>query len=204
MPRIVTIGTSQGGIEALHNLISGLPADFAAPILVVLHIGAGESTLPSILAEIDGLKAKFGRNGEPIEAGHIYVAPPDRHMLLRDGHLELSRGPRENWARPAVDPLFRSAAQAYGADTIGVVLSGRLNDGTAGLHEIKRHGGIAIVQTPSDAAAPDMPRSALENVSVDYCLPVADMARLLLQLVREGGARRGAHRPARGAGSPRA
>lgn len=185
MDRVVVIGTSQGGVEALHSLISGLPSDFPAPILVVLHIGASESSLPSILDEIDGLKAKFAKQGEPIEARHIYVAPPDRHMILRDGHIELTRGPRENWARPAIDPLFRSAAAAFGPGVIGVVMSGRLNDGTAGLYEIKRQGGIAIVQTPSDALAPDMPRSALENVAVDYCLPLSDMARLLVQLARE-------------------
>ncbi|HKD48145.1 MAG TPA: chemotaxis protein CheB [Rhizomicrobium sp.] len=191
MDRIVTIGTSQGGVEALHKLVGGLPTDFPVPILVVLHIGAADSVLPSILNDIDGLKAAFARNGERVEAGHIYIAPPDRHMLLRDDHIELSRGPRENWARPAVDPLFRSAAAAYGSDAIGVVLSGRLNDGTAGLYEIKRRGGVAIVQTPSDAMSPEMPRSALENVSVDYCLPLSEIARLLVRLAHEPGGEKG-------------
>jgi two-component system chemotaxis response regulator CheB len=106
-------------------------------------------------------------------------------MLVHDGRLELTRGPRENFSRPAVDPLFRSAAHYYGSDAIGIVLSGRLNDGTSGLYEIKRRGGIAIVQTPGEAAAPDMPQNALDNVAVDYCLSVADMPRLLARLTDE-------------------
>jgi len=197
MDRIVAIGTSQGGVDALHHLIAGLPGDFPAPILVVLHIGAGESVLPALLSAIDGLPARFARHGEAIKAGHIHIAPPDHHMLLRDGQIELTRGPRENWARPAVDPLFRSAALAYGAGAIGIVLTGRLNDGTAGLYEIKRHGGIAIVQTPATATAPDMPQSALDNVPVDYCLPVGEMPRLLVRLTREAGGEKPARAPRR-------
>jgi two-component system, chemotaxis family, protein-glutamate methylesterase/glutaminase len=183
--RLVVIGASQGGVQALHALVSGLPPDLPAPVLVVLHIGTTQSILPSILNDIDSHVAAFGRNGCPMVDGHIYVAPPDRHMLVMDGRLELSRAPRENWARPAIDPLFRSAAESYGPDAIGVILSGRLNDGTAGLYEIKRRGGIAIVQTPSSAEAPDMPTSALENVPVDYCLPIPDMPRLLMRLLSE-------------------
>lgn len=185
MSRIVVVGASQGGIQALHKLIGGLPEAFRAPILIVQHIGASKSILPSILNEVDGTRAAFGTQGETLREGRIYVAPPDHHMMLTDGQLKLTHGPRENWARPAIDPLFRSAAFHYGPDVIGIVLSGGLNDGTAGLYEIKRRGGIAVVQTPAEAEAPDMPSSALKNVAVDYCVPVAEMPRLLMRLAGE-------------------
>jgi two-component system chemotaxis response regulator CheB len=184
MARIVAIGTSQGGVQALRVLVGGLPEDFPAPVLTVQHIGA-QSLLPVILNNIGSLAAAFALENEPLIAGRIYVAPSDYHMLVNDGRIELTRGPRENWARPAVDPLFRSAALFYGPDAIGVVLSGRLNDGTAGLFEIKRFGGVAIVQTPHEAEAQDMPQSALDNVAVDYSLPVAEMPRLLQRLAKE-------------------
>ncbi|HEY8254228.1 MAG TPA: chemotaxis protein CheB [Rhizomicrobium sp.] len=187
MTKIFAIGTSQGGIQALRVLLAGLPADFAAPVLIVQHIGATESILPAILADACSLPTAFAVDGEPLLPGHVYVAPPDHHMLVNDGQLELTRGPRENWARPAIDPLFRAAAMYYAQDAVGIVLSGRLNDGTAGLYEIKRWGGIAMVQTPREAEAPDMPQSALDNVPVDYCLPVGDMPRLLIRLASEAG-----------------
>lgn len=114
--------------------------------------------------------------------GHIYVAPPDRHMIVADGRLRLLRGPKENCARPAIDPLFRSAAETYGAAAVGLILTGNLNDGTLGLFEIKRRGGIAVVQDPDDAAYPDMPRSAADHVLADYCLPLAEIPRLLIEL----------------------
>jgi two-component system, chemotaxis family, protein-glutamate methylesterase/glutaminase len=183
--RIVVIGGSQGGVQALRTVLAGLPAGFPVPLLVVQHIGAMESVLPAILSDAGALDAAFAAHGELLEPGRIYVAPPDHHMLVNDGVVELSRGPRENWARPAVDPLFRSAARFHGPDVIGVLLSGRLNDGTAGLYEIKRQGGIAMVQTPREAQAPDMPQSALDNVPVDYCLPIAEMPRLLIRLANE-------------------
>lgn len=194
MARIVVVGASQGGVRALNALIGALPSEFVPPILIVQHIGASRSMLPSILNDIDGDKAAFGQDGEPVCDHRIYVAPPDHHMLLNDGHLELTRGPRENWARPAVDPLFRTAAYYYGADAIGVILSGRLNDGTAGLYEIKRQGGVAIVQTPSEAEAGDMPRSALENVAIDYCVPIAEIPRLLSKLTKESDKQRSLRR----------
>src|SRR5262249_5867990 len=147
----------------LQTLVASLGGGFPAPLLVTIHIGAGNSILPGILESADAFCASFARKGDIPEDGHIYVAPPDRHLLMLDGVLSVSDGPRENYARPAIDPMFRSAARARGPDIIGVLLSGRLNDGTAGLQEIKRRGGIAIVQTPAEAEAPDMPRSALEN-----------------------------------------
>lgn len=188
MARIVVVGASQGGVRALHALVAALPLEFTAPLLIVQHIGASPSILPSILTKADTRTAAFGQHGERLQEGRIYIAPPDHHMLLRDGTLQLTRGPRENWARPAVDPLFRSAAHHYGPDVIGIVLSGRLNDGTSGLYEIKRHGGIAIVQTPGEAEVDEMPQSALDNVAVDYCLRVAEMPRLLARLTHESGA----------------
>ena len=192
MGRIVVIGASQGGISALQTLMRGLPPDFPAAVLLVQHIGTSASLLPTILNDAGGPEAAFAGQNELYTPGRVYIAPPDHHMLVNDGRLELNRGPRENWARPAVDPLFRSAAYHHGPDVIGIVLSGRMNDGTAGLYDIKRMGGIAIVQTPAEAEAPDMPKSALENVAVDYCLPVAEMPRLLVRLAAEPNGTRNA------------
>ncbi|HWD66654.1 MAG TPA: chemotaxis protein CheB [Caulobacteraceae bacterium] len=185
MDAIVVIGASQGGVLALRQLVHELPADFPAPVVIVMHIGQSSSLLPAILNNLGPLQASHVENGEALRPGHIHVAPPDRHILILDGCLALSRGPRENWARPAVDPLFRTAAEAYGENAIGVILTGQLNDGTAGLFEIKRRGGVAIVQDPAEAEAPSMPRSAMENVAVDYVLPVSDIAAQLVRLVEE-------------------
>jgi len=186
MARIVAIGASQGGVDALHALVSNMPADFPAAILVVLHIGAGPSILPSLLNDLKRLPASHAMHDERIEAGHIYIAPPNHHLLVKRGRLQLSRGPRENWTRPAIDPLFRSVAEEYGPDAVGVILSGNLSDGTVGLYEIKRRGGIAIVQDPGEAECPSMPLSALNNVAVDHCVPLSDLPALLVRLVKEG------------------
>ncbi|MBV9569813.1 MAG: chemotaxis protein CheB [Alphaproteobacteria bacterium] len=193
MARIVAIGASQGGVEALHALVSGLDKGFPAPILVVMHIGAGPSILPVLLNDLGILPASHARDGERIEPGHIYVAPADHHLLVNDGALELTRGPRENWTRPAIDPLFRSLAESHRQDAIGVILTGGLNDGTAGLYEIKRRGGIAIVQDPADAEARSMPQSAAENVDVDFCVPLRELPGLLTRLAREPSIQRATH-----------
>jgi two-component system, chemotaxis family, protein-glutamate methylesterase/glutaminase len=185
MAPIVAIGASQGGVDALHRLVSHLPADFPAAILIVVHVGRGPSLLPSILNDIRRLPASHAIHGERIRPGHIYVAPPDHHLLVKDGELRLSRGPRENWTRPAIDPLFRCVAEEYGPAGIGVILTGNLSDGTVGLYEIKRRGGVAIVQDPGEAEARSMPMSALNNVAVDYCLPLAELPALLMRLVKE-------------------
>jgi two-component system chemotaxis response regulator CheB len=182
---IVVVGASFGGVETMERLFADLPAQIPAAVLTVLHVGPYPSQFPQILNRSSFLHAHHARHGEPIRAGEIYVAPPDHHLLLRRGHVALSRGPRMNWTRPAIDPLFRSAAKAYGPAVIGVILTGRLNDGTAGLYEVKRHGGIAIVQDPSDAICPAMPASALKHVAVDHCLPVAGMPRILFQLCKD-------------------
>ena len=182
-PSIVVIGASSGGVTALSSLAAGLTTPLPAPILIVLHVGALPSELPALLSAAGVTPAKHGQDGEAICPGQIYVAPPDRHMIVVDGHIRLTRGPKENWARPAIDPLFRSAAEAFGPAVIGVILTGNLNDGSAGLYEIKRRGGITIVQDPEHAAHPDMPMSAAAQVDVDYCLPLAEIPSLLARLV---------------------
>ena len=180
---IIAIGASAGGVAALRSLVAGLPSTLSAPVVVVLHIGAFRSELPALLNATGPVPAKHAEDGETILPGHIYVAPPDRHMIVADGRLRLLRGPKENCARPAIDPLFRSVAESYGPDAVGVILTGNLNDGALGLLEIKRLGGVAIGQDPNDADYPEMPTSAAEHVALDYCLPLADMPELLIELV---------------------
>jgi two-component system chemotaxis response regulator CheB len=187
---IITIGASAGGVEALTQLVSRLPTNLPAAVFVVLHVPAhGTSVLPQILSRKGPLPARHPVDGEPIEPGMIYVAPPNMHMFIERDRVRLSIGPKENGHRPAVDPLFRSAAAAYGARVIGVVLSGSLDDGTAGLRAVVERGGVAVVQDPDDALSTGMPRSALENVEVKHCLPVAEMAPLLVGLAHEPVAR---------------
>jgi two-component system chemotaxis response regulator CheB len=187
--KLVVIGASQGGLQALKTVVSGLPKHFGAPVLIVHHIGEGPSYLPQTLTSAGVLPAEFASDNREVEPGHIYVAPPDFHLRLNGQKLELSKGPRENWARPAIDPLFRSAAEFYGPDAIGVILTGQLNDGTIGLYEIKRRGGTAIVQDPGEAEAPSMPRSALENVDVDHSVLLTEMPKLLVHLTSQPGER---------------
>ncbi len=183
---IVVIGASAGGIQALTSLVAGLPYDFPASLLVVVHTPPyAVSRLPEILSRSGPLPATHAQQGEVIEPGRIYIAPPDRHLLVRTGWIELSRGPRENHARPAIDPLFRTAARANGSRVIGIVLSGALYDGSMGLLAIKTRGGMAIVQDPNEAVVNSMPRRAIERVSVEHILPVADMATALTDLVRQ-------------------
>ncbi|BAL23972.1 chemotaxis protein CheB [Azoarcus sp. KH32C] len=181
--RIIVIGTSAGGVEALKELAGALPADFPAAILVVLHLlRDSPSMLPHLLSRAGPLPAAHPIDGESIRAGRIYVAPPDLHMVVRQGQVYLRRGPRENNSRPAIDPLFRSAAIAYGPAAVGVILTGNLYDGTAGLLSIKAHGGIAIVQDPEDAAFRSMPESAIRAVEVDHCLPLAEIPARLVSI----------------------
>ena len=179
---IIAIGASAGGVKALRALVSELPETFAAAILVVLHVGAQPSALPAILNFAGRLAAKHGEDGEEILAGRIYVAPPERHMTVAGGRLRLSRGPKVNLARPAIDPLFRSVAENYGPAAVGVILTGRLNDGTMGLIEIAKRGGIAIAQDVRDAAYPEMPASAAAHVALDYSPRLAELAPLLMSL----------------------
>jgi two-component system chemotaxis response regulator CheB len=180
---VVVIGASAGGVQALLEVVRGLPSDFPGAICVVVHGPPRESMLPTVLARAGVLPASHARPGEPIVPGHIFVAPPDYHLLVRPGWLELSHGPRENHCRPAVDPLFRSAARAFGQRVVGVVLSGALGDGAAGLFAVKARGGVAIVQDPADALSESMPRTALEMVEVDHVLPARAIAEQLVDLV---------------------
>jgi two-component system chemotaxis response regulator CheB len=182
---IITIGTSAGGVKALTNIVEQLPDDLNTAIFIVLHISPHQrSNLPEILTRAGNLTAAHAKDGEPIQHGRIYVAPPDRHLLLEPGQVRVTKGPKENRFRPAIDPLFRSAAYAYGPGVIGVVLTGALDDGTAGLWAIKDRGGIAVVQDPDDAEQRSMPWTALNNVEVDYCLPVRDIAKVLVTLTQ--------------------
>ena len=186
---IVVVGASAGGMEALQNLVSRLPAGLPASVFIVWHLSPGaKSILPSVLTKAGPLPAQHPKDGDRIEQGRIYVAPNDHHMLLESGYIRVARGPKENRFRPAVDPLFRSAAYVYGPRVIGVVLTGALDDGTAGLWTIKLRGGTAVVQEPSEALIRAMPLNALDNVAVDHRLPVSGIADTIARLVREPAA----------------
>ena len=184
---IVVIGASAGGLEALRILVSGLPKDLQAAIFVVVHVSpAGPGLLPEILARAGPLPVAYGADEQRFEPGHIYVAPLDHHMLIEaPDRIRISRGPKENGFRPAIDPLFRSAALAFSPRVAGVILSGNLDDGTVGLAAIKRRGGIAIVQDPAEAANPSMPQSALRHVRVDHCIRIDKLAALLMDLTAD-------------------
>ncbi|MBV9230833.1 MAG: chemotaxis protein CheB [Chloroflexi bacterium] len=183
---IIAIGASAGGVEALMQIAHGLPGNLPAAVFVVLHIPAeAPSLLPDILNRAGSLSTSHPEDGTRIEMGHIYIAPPDHHLLLEKGYMRIVRGPKENRHRPAVDPLMRSAAMAYGPRVIGVILTGALDDGTSGLLAIKRRGGVTVVQDPKEALYPSMPQSAMEHVQVDYCLPLAEIGPLLRHLASE-------------------
>lgn len=181
--RLIVIGTSAGGIEALRELVGALPPELPAAIAVVMHV-ARES--PGVLHEIldrsGPLQAVHATNGERLRPGVIYVAPPDHHLLVEPGRIRVTRGPKENRFRPAIDPLFRSAAQVFGPAAIGVILTGSLDDGTSGLGAIKKLGGIAVVQDPADALFPSMPQNALKYVEADHVVPLSGIPPLLARL----------------------
>ena len=183
---IVVIGASSGGIVALLDLVKTLPADFPAPIFVVQHVGAdSQSILPQLLSHVSPLKARHPQHGEAVEAGVIYVAPPDHHLLVENDKVLVTRGPKENRFRPSIDALFRSAAYSYGPRVIGVVLTGYLDDGTSGLWTVQRLGGLTIVQDPKDAVSPAMPANALQYVDADHVVPLAELGGLLTRLTAE-------------------
>jgi two-component system chemotaxis response regulator CheB len=182
---LVVVGASAGGVSALMELARGLPAGFPAPLCIVQHVGSNPSLLPELLSSRGPHPAVHARDGQLLTAGVIHVAPPDHHLLVEGRYLRLTRGPRENHTRPAIDPLFRSAALAWGPRTIGVVLTGYMDDGTAGLAAIKDRGGLAIVQDPATAEEPSMPQSALDGVQVDYSVPVGEIGPLLARLVQQ-------------------
>lgn len=205
---VIVVGASAGGVDALSAVMAGLPADLRAAVLVVLHVAPqGKSVLPHILSTRGLLPAHHAVDGEPLQPSVVYVAPPDLHLVVDPGRVRVTGEPRENGVRPSVDTLFRSAAHAYGPAVIGVVLSGTLDDGTAGLLAIKHHGGVAVVQDPADAAFPSMPASAVRFAEPDHIVPLAKVAPLLAGIVDEWTRERAAraqqradeHDPAAGA-----
>jgi two-component system chemotaxis response regulator CheB len=184
---IIVVGTSAGGVEALSQVVRGLPSGLPASVFIVCHLPAdGRSVLPEILSRSGPLLASHPADGERFYPGHVYVAPPDYHLLLGPkGRIRLNHGPRENHHCPAIDPLFRSAARYYGARVIGVVLTGALYDGTAGLMAIRAAGGLAVVQDPDDSLVSSMPLNAARVAGVDHVAPLNDLAALLVQLVHQ-------------------
>lgn len=187
----MVVGTSAGGLEALDQLVGQLPTDLPASLFLVQHMAAHNSGEPLLrrLSRHQAFQPKLAENGERFKLGRIYIAPPDSHLLLKKDRVLVTKGARENRYRPAIDPLFRSAAVAHGSRVIGVVLTGMLDDGTAGLVAVKRCGGVTVVQDPTDAAYSGMPLSALDNVDVDFCVPMPQMGPLLTKLVSQSRAR---------------
>jgi two-component system chemotaxis response regulator CheB len=184
LDKVIVIGASAGGVEALQHLLKTVSPELPAAIVVVVHIArTSPGVLPGILARSTRLRVKRAEVGDLLSPGFVYVAPPDHHLTIVGSRLELNRGPRENRQRPAIDVLFRSAALAFGPRAIGVVLTGLLDDGTAGLAAIKKLGGTSVVQEPSEAAFPSMPLNALERVAVDHVVPLAEMGALFRNLV---------------------
>ncbi len=183
---IVAVGASAGGVNALKKLVSDLPADLPAAVFVTLHLfERTESALPEILSRLSPLPVEQVSDGGPIQPGHIYIAPPDHHLLLSPGWVGLGHGPKENLQRPCINVMFRSAAAAYADRVIGVLLTGMLDDGASGLWEIQQRGGVAIVQDPKEAAYRSMPESAIKGFGVDFIVRLAEMASLLTALTRE-------------------
>jgi len=184
---VVVIGGSAGAIEALRELVGELPGDLEAALFVAVHIPAHiKSHLPEVLKASGGLRAAHAKDAEPIEPGRIYVAPPDHHLLLEKTYVSLWKGPKESNCRPAINTLFRSAAFDHGERVVGVISSGMLDDGSAGLWLIKKNGGAAIVQDPDEAAFSDMPRNALSYVAADYVAGARHIAEAIVELSRNG------------------
>ena len=180
---IIVIGGSAGSFEVLKAILPRLPADFDAAVFVVTHLPSGvRSRQPEIFRDRCALPVRAAEDGEPVRPGQILFAPGDSHLLLIDGRVQLGRGPRENMSRPSIDPLFRSAALAYGPRVIGVVLTGMLDDGAAGLVAVRRCGGLAVVQDPADAEFDEMPRNAIAATSVDHLAAAEQIADLLVTL----------------------
>lgn len=191
MPKrtIIVIGASAGGLSAFRTIVGALPADFPAALFIIQHVApSGPGLLPELLTHAGPLPARYAVDGAPIQPGTITIAPPDRHLLIQRGHVHLVRGPKENGFRPAIDASLRSAALAYGPQVIGVILTGMLDDGTAGLLAVKRYGGLAIVQEPAEAPYPSMPANARRYVDVDHVCAIAEVAPQLVQLAATSAA----------------
>ncbi|MEB2229922.1 chemotaxis protein CheB [Xanthomonas campestris pv. campestris] len=182
---VIVIGGSAGASEALRRLLSALPAQTPAAILVVLHMSAhGHGIMRTVSAGANGITVVEAADGMRIEPHTLYVAVADRHLMVADGRIVLGTGPRENMSRPSIDALFRSAAVAFGPRTVGVLLSGMLNDGTAGLDAIHACGGTVLVQDPGEAVASDMPLSALQRVPADAVRSSAELGGLIAELAQ--------------------
>jgi two-component system, chemotaxis family, protein-glutamate methylesterase/glutaminase len=180
---LIAIGGSTGAIQVLRDVLGRLPGDLAAPVLVTVHVGAhGRDLLAAILDGEASLAVTTASEGEKALPGRVYVAPADRHLLVIDGVLRLGRGPRENLSRPAIDAMFRSVAANSGSGAIGLLLTGRLNDGASGLAAIKQCGGTTAVQDPHDSEEPEMPMGGLRASEVDFRAPVPGLADLLVHL----------------------
>jgi two-component system, chemotaxis family, protein-glutamate methylesterase/glutaminase len=183
---IVVIGASAGGLEALIRIVSTVPKDIPAVLFVVVHTGRqNPGFLPSILSRAGVLEARHPSDGDEVRHGRIFVAPPDHHMLLSDGTVTIARGPEENGFRPAIDPLFRTAARSFGPRVAGVILSGGLDDGVHGLALIKEFGGVTIVQDPNEALVPSMPLNAIRAVTIDHVISADKMASVFSRLAAE-------------------
>ena len=183
---ILAIGTSAGGVQALLFLAARFPQNFPASILITIHLPSHyRSNLDLILSSTGPLPATFARDGEPVEKSRIYIAPSERHLIVDGNRLWLGSGPRENRARPAIDPMLRSAAVCCCARTIGVILTGALGDGAAGLSAIAQCNGITVVQDPTDALFQEMPVTALGRVKADHVVSLSEMPALLEKLVKE-------------------
>jgi two-component system, chemotaxis family, protein-glutamate methylesterase/glutaminase len=183
---VIAIGASLGGPSALKQLLAGMPPDLPAMIFVTMHIGADSRNLfADIFAAHAGIAVTTARDAEEPQRGKTYVAPADHHLLIIDGLIRLGRGPRENMSRPAIDPLFRSVGMTYGPRSIAVVLTGMLNDGAAGIADVKRCGGVTVVQNPADALALGMPLAALNSTDVDYRAPLAEIPELIVTLTSQ-------------------
>jgi len=181
---VIAIGASAGGIEPLRELMRALPEGLPAALLVVVHLlPTAVSRLAPILDRAGSFEASTATDGERIEHGHVYVAPPDRHLLMRGGALQITDAPPENGHRPAIDPLFRSVARHAGPRAIGVVLSGSQSDGAEGMRFVKEHGGATVVQDPEDALYPSMPRQACSATEIDRIVPASELASALHGLV---------------------
>jgi two-component system, chemotaxis family, protein-glutamate methylesterase/glutaminase len=181
---VVAVAASTGGLPALRALFAALPEEFAAPVVVVQHRASGRSYLDHLLGASTSLCVREVRDGEAAAPGHVYLCPPDRHVRVdADGTLRVDDGPRVNFVRPSADPLFASAAAAFGARALGVVLTGRGRDGAAGAAEIRRRGGLVLVQDPATCAAPAMPQAVLSGCGADFVLPVEKLSHALVSLV---------------------